>query len=326
MGIFGGKSMGDSKKSTKNPSLLSFLLLPNFGKMFRGSSHIIPIFMRTIANLLVQSSLLPPTHPAALYGTPGVPKSSLVSMLGDAWYTLRATRATPYQWSVFCSVIFVIFFTLSSGVMALANVSSIFVGNAAAQVFTSPYGATSIMTVPAGCPGGSFNKVIPAASTGHGDYAIMILDKMLREGAFDPGACPLQHGTQALMVVYNSGMMVIAGVLLFWLIVSLVVDIARTGQVGGGRHNLVWAPIRIVFALALMIPLGQTGFSTGHKCLGAILCLRTAGPFLSPSLTAEPDLPCRPDHEVMGLQCRPQRLFLSGRGCKPARRPDRAEV
>src|SRR5690606_20190653 len=75
----------------------------------------------------------------------------------------------------------------------------------------------------------------------------------------------LQNALSALFFIYNSGMLLVAGIMLFWAILSVVIDTAKTGQVGGGRHNMVWAPIRIVFALGLLMPLGESiGFSSGQ--------------------------------------------------------------
>jgi len=140
---------------------------------------------------------------------------------------------------------------------------------AQAQIFTNPsgngdssfnaqntYSASSATSDP-------FDRFIPPAGTPAGDYGIMMLDKVIRAGAHGQGG-PLQSALQNLMLAYNTGIMVIASVIIFWMIVSIVIDTAKTGQVGGGRHNMVWLPIRIVFALALLIPLGSNGFSSGQ--------------------------------------------------------------
>ncbi|MBA4152154.1 MAG: hypothetical protein C0509_06295, partial [Acinetobacter sp.] len=108
-----------------------------------------------------------------------------------------------------------------------------------------------------------FDRAIPPANTVAGDYGIMMLDKAIRAGANGQGGA-IQRATQDLMLVYNSGIMVIASVIIFWMIINIVVDTAKTGQVGGGRHNMVWLPIRIIFALALLIPLGSNGYSSGQ--------------------------------------------------------------
>ena len=262
--------MSDSSKRAKAASVASFLFLPQFDRMLKSSSTLIPVFMRTIANLFIQAGLLPLTHPAALYGDPSVEKCRFSKMIGDAWYTLRSGSATSYQWSVFSSVILMLFMLLCSVVTVAMNLSSIFVSSAAAQIFSPPLGAgqpttlqTAVLTAP--CTANTpFCRVIPPAATGHGDYAIDILDKMLRLGANNNGGAPMQNALGALMLIYNSAVLVIAGVMIFWLIISVVVDIAKTGQIGGGRHNLVWAPIRIVFALAVLMPLGTTGYSAGQ--------------------------------------------------------------
>ncbi len=261
--------MSDSSGQHKASSVAAFLFLPQFGRMLKGASHIAPIFIRTIAGILVQADLLPPTHPATLYGDPGVEKCKFTQMLGDAWYTLRADHATPYQWSVFCSVGLIIFFVISSVIMTVVNLASVYIGSAAAQIFTNNAGASDFASLKADTTtGGLWDNAFPVASNAtngaHGtDYAIIFLDKMLRLGAMN-GGTPIQNAVGAMMEVYNTGIMVIAGVMIFWLIVSVVIDAARTGQIGGGRHNLVWAPMRIIFALGLMVPLGANGFSTGQ--------------------------------------------------------------
>ena len=260
--------MSDSSDRVKPASVAAFLFLPQFGRMFRSSSHIVPVLVRTIAHLFVQAGLLPPTHPSAFYGDPGVEKRGFYALMGDAWHTLRSTAGTPYQWSVFCSVLLMIFVLTMSVVSMVFNVSSGMITTASAQIFTSQLGPTDIQNMPSANTGPCndqtpFCRIIPPEGSSYGDYAIDLLDKMLRLGANQTGG-PLQNATGALMQVYNSGILFVAACLLFWLIVSIVVDIARTGQVGGGRHNLVWAPIRIVFALGMMVPLGTSGFSSGQ--------------------------------------------------------------
>lgn len=263
--------MSDSSKRAKPASVAAFLFLPQFGQMFRSSSYLVPVFIRTVASLFVQAKLLPPTHPAFNYGAPGVEKCGFIRMMGDAWYTLRSTSASTYQWSVFSSVLLMIFILISSVIMTVINFSVIFISSAAAQVYSSPpsLGPTDIASIPtlvSPCNSSTpFCRIIPAINTAHSDYAINILDSMLRRGTV-PGdyAGPIQTAMGGLMEVYNAGILVVAGLLLFWLIISVVVDIAKTGQIGGGRHNLVWAPIRIVFALGMMIPFGTTGYSGGQ--------------------------------------------------------------
>ena len=165
------------------------------------------------------------------------------------------------------SVILMIAFMLMSVIMALFKASTVLVSTASAQIFDSILlGPTDQASVAAAgyVPGFQmFDKTVPLLGTPHGDYGIMILDKMLRQGIATVGG-PTQNALGGLMQIYNTGVLVIAGIMLFWAVLSIVVDTARTGQLGGGRHNMVWAPMRIVFALGLLIPLGASGFSSGQ--------------------------------------------------------------
>lgn len=264
-------------RRNKAKSVAAFLFLPQFSLSMQSMSHILPVLVRTIAVMFAQAGLIARNHPATRYGNDGVRTYRFRDLMGDGWYTLRHSRSTPYQWSLYFAIVMMI----SVGVCSLgtAIVSTAF--NAAtvaqAQVFThpgNPYGGdptahnTGFDQVEAlGSGAGTIfdTRFAEAAdSTGAStDYALMVLDKVLRQGAEDVGGSS-QKALRPLMQVYNTGVLVVASVMLFWIIISIVVDTAKTGQIGGGRHNMVWAPIRIVFALGLMIPLGANGFSSGQ--------------------------------------------------------------
>lgn len=223
-----------------------------------------PVFIRTVAIMFIQAGLLPRNHPAASYGAPDVRKYGFFELMGESWRTLRQGSATPYQWGLFVAVCFMISYVFLAAFQVLFGLSGMMIGSASAQIFSHPSGPTDISTIPPGS-GDMFDHAIPSGGA-HADLGIMILDKMLREGTrgvSGPGGS-LQVAFGSLMQVYNTAVLVIAGVMLFWAILSVVVDTAKTGQVGGGRHNMVWAPIRIVFALGLLIPLGSSGFSSGQ--------------------------------------------------------------
>ncbi|MFH1157509.1 MAG: DotA/TraY family protein [Pseudomonadota bacterium] len=258
--------MSDSSGRDKPSSIMAFMLLPQFGLGFRKYNFIVPVFIRTIAVMFEQAGLLPPNHPAIRYGAEGVRGYGFFDLIGEAWYNLRSTRATPQQWSLFAAVVLMIAYVALSVITALFKASGMLVSTASAQIFDSVLGLTDQASVAAAgynAAGQMFDKSVPALGTAHGDYGIMILDKMLREGIAGVGG-PTQNALGALMQIYNTGVLVIAGIMLFWAVLSVVVDTAKTGQLGGGRHNMVWAPIRIVFGLGLLIPLGASGFSSGQ--------------------------------------------------------------
>ena len=242
--------------------------------------------MRCLALMFVQARLVPDDHPALYYGAEGVPKTEIRDLFGEAWFTLRTTKASTYQYGIFASIIMMLV-TLTAAIGAFILRVAFGLGDVAqAQIFAhpcSPYsggafpagspppcggpGLTEIQAGPATAvaPGGLFDSRVNDAGIS-ADYALMVLDKILRQAASGtPGTGgTLQNALTGLMQVYNSGVTLVAAAMLFWMVVSIVIDAAKTGMFGGGRHNMVWAPIRIVFALGIMVPLGSQGFSSGQ--------------------------------------------------------------
>lgn len=268
----------NQSRNSRTKSVAAFMFLPQFGQSLQGMAHILPIFIRTIAMMFASVGLIARNHPATQYGAQGVRKTTFGEVMGEGWHTLRTTRATPSQWSLYIAIIMMISFAVCSVGSAIISFAFSATSTAQAQIFThpsNPYGgtdhATGLDKAEALGVGASAvfdtrfsnSTTYQAGNPASVDYALMVLDKVLRQGAEDTGGST-QRALQPLMEVYNTGVLVVAAVMLFWLIVSIVVDTAKTGQIGGGRHNMVWAPIRIVFALGIMIPLGSSGFSSGQ--------------------------------------------------------------
>lgn len=280
--------MSDTRESrVKGTSVAAFMFMPQFRHCFQGFSHIYPVFMRCLALMFVQAKLVPDDHPALHYGAEGVPKTEISDLFGEAWFTLRTTRASTYQYGMFVSIIMMMV-TLIAAIGSFILRVAFGLGEVAhAQIFShpcTPYsggafpanapppcgaagGLTTIQAGPqtATAPGGLFDSRVNDAGI-PADYALMVLDKILRQAASGvPGTGgTLQNALAGLMQVYNSGVTLVAAAMLFWMVLSIVIDAAKTGMFGGGRHNMVWAPIRVVFAIGIMVPLGAQGFSSGQ--------------------------------------------------------------
>lgn len=243
--------------------VLAFFLLPQFWRCFGHFSHIGPTFVRTLALMLEQAGLLPINHPATRYNgtSPDGKKITIRAVMGEAWFHLRTRKDVGvYQWSMFGSI--VMMFAIFIGAIAMATIYVVSGSVAQAQIFNLAT-PTDLTTVPNYGGANGFDTRDPATIAGtSGDLAIGILDKVLRQGATGRGG-PLQDGIATMYGTYSSAVLIIAAILVFWSIVSIVVDSARTGQFGGGRHNMVWTPIRFVFALGLLVPIGG-GFSSGQ--------------------------------------------------------------
>lgn len=243
-------------------SVAAFLWMPQFRLSFQHMSHLAPVFVRTLAGVFAGAGLIARNHPALLYGSPEVNSrdAGFSALIGDAWFSLRSSKSGVSQWGLFIGVALLLALTFMALLTTVATIAFGVGTSAQAQLFSHPLGDSS---VDGHVPAPPYDMAVPASGTPQGDYGIMMLDKVVRAGASGQGI-PMQNALRDLMLVYNSAVLVIASVILFWMIVSVVVDTAKTGQVGGGRHNMVWGPIRIVFALALLIPLGSAGFSSGQ--------------------------------------------------------------
>lgn len=246
--------------------------MPQFKYSFRWAATLYPVFIQLVASVFVATGLLPNNHPAMRYGSPDVKAYSFGDLVGEAWYHLRRSRATPRQWAMYFSVLIMIF-CFATAIVGVTGRVFLGVGAVAeAQIFTLP-NDTSLNALSSTSPSSLFDKRMEASQMsfsggGYNDWGLFMLDKIVRESAMTPQrGGKLQNAFSAIILTYNTAITVVAAVMIFWIILSLVVDTAKTGVLGGGRHNMVWAPIRIVFALGIMIPLGSAGYSSGQYCV-----------------------------------------------------------
>lgn len=252
--------MSSSSSPYSGRSFAAFLLLPQFKYSFTHLTHIGPVFVRTLALMFAQAGLIDPYHPATRYGlSDEVRNVRLRDLIGEAWYNLRTGEGiTPYQYGMFASLVFFLvittvglglfltFYVLEIGQTAQAQLFAHPSGNATDMTTVCNYGGAGLqdMTAPFGCAGGA-----------HGDIALHLLDRVLRQGLSGNGG-PMQNALGPLLATYSSAVLVVASFITAWAVFSIVTDTARTGTLGGGRHNMVWTPIRFIFALGLMVPIG----------------------------------------------------------------------
>ncbi|WP_107495986.1 DotA/TraY family protein [Thalassobius sp. I31.1] len=75
--------------------------------------------------------------------------------------------------------------------------------------------------------------------------------------ASDPVGTPVYLGLHAVLSFYSMAMMVIAVIIVVYYIMTVVGEAAKTGTPFGKRFDSLWAPIRLVAALGLLVPLGS---------------------------------------------------------------------
>lgn len=74
---------------------------------------------------------------------------------------------------------------------------------------------------------------------------------------------PYHLAMQSMLRFYSVGLMVIAVMLFVYFITTILAETAQTGTPFGKRYNHVWAPVRMVAALGLLIPV-TNGLNAGQ--------------------------------------------------------------
>lgn len=82
-------------------------------------------------------------------------------------------------------------------------------------------------------------------------------------------------GFQKMMALYSMAMLVLAGFILLYILTSLIATTAHEGRFGGQGFNQVWAPIRLVVAMGLLVPLPMAGGYNGYNS-GQYIVMRLA--------------------------------------------------
>ncbi|MDY0029575.1 MAG: DotA/TraY family protein [Pseudobdellovibrionaceae bacterium] len=82
---------------------------------------------------------------------------------------------------------------------------------------------------------------------------------LLNSGSvYTPGAFPwpFHEALHALFEFYSIGLLVIASFILLYFVVVIIAETAQTGVPFGKRFNTVWAPLRLIVGIGLLVPVG----------------------------------------------------------------------
>jgi conjugal transfer/type IV secretion protein DotA/TraY len=86
------------------------------------------------------------------------------------------------------------------------------------------------------------------------------LDALQSDGNFP---FPYQLALQNLLSFYSIGLLVVAAIIFGYMVFTIVAETAETGTFFGKRFNRVWAPLRLIAAIGLLIPMGY-GYNAGQ--------------------------------------------------------------
>ncbi len=211
-------------------------VLPRLRTLFRSGFSYLAFFM---AQVFRAGNIIPPQHPylnSAYVGT-----YTLIDVLTLASSQMVFDRKHIDQ------VIF--FFTILAGLVLLIIqffllLLSLFISNAQAAA-----------EVPK-----NYSDFLITKKTDY-DIAFQLMDRVFGVPGLFPVKVPtagnaFHTALHGLLQFYSLGLLVVAVIILLYFIAAILAETAETGTPFGKRYKHVWAPIRLVVALGLLIPMG----------------------------------------------------------------------
>ena len=244
--FFGKRKDKDDATQPKRRSTLGLLFNPDIGASIRPLGEATNVFVRLIAMVFAMNGLFPKNHPS-LIDESNAPRLTLPEIFRTAWAGLEFTKAGMPKVALFVAVV---------GTLVLAALSIItalmagFVGSAHAQAASTA--STTLAT--------AFSPASADLAQNWLDYlfkAVPLSNYYAQNGQAIASGIGIQCALMASLGFYSEAMLVFAGFILFYHLVSMVAHTAHDGVVMGKRANQVWAPIRLVFAIALLVPVGS---------------------------------------------------------------------
>lgn len=225
-------------------SLLAFLFVPNVKGGISPIGETARVFVQMMAMLFVANKLFPKDHPGLRPNSPV--RLRLSEVIGTAYRNLSYTKEKLPQVLFFYAAISCM---VVAALAVLLAIFSLMIGRAHAQTafFSPPAQATNDL-------GQAFINYLFQGQT------TTTLDT-------NSGASPLNSGTTSTIIqcglytalgFYSDALLIIGAMVLFYHLAWMTVETAHHGQVMGKRGNQIWAPIRLVFAVGLLVPIGGT--------------------------------------------------------------------
>lgn len=229
-------------------------IIPRFKELFSGSfSYLAFLF----AQLFEAVRILPPTHPYTKSRNMGT--FTVRQVLATAANHIEFSRKNADQVTVYILILASIILLLLQAALFLLNV---LVGKALASPPAAPPGFTTIFQTPHpqtdiaflmldyvfGIPGST-----GGTSTFFGSNALIGSN----------GPTPFHQGMHALFEFYNYAILLVAVLIFMYYVFVVVIETAQTGVPFGARFSKVYAPLRLVTAIGLLIPLNY-GFNSAQ--------------------------------------------------------------
>ena len=237
-------------KTAKQPSFgsraLRFAFVPEFGANLRPARESFQIFVELIATIFTAFKILPPNYAAELDSQGR--RLTLPAVVIGGWRNLRFSKETIPQVLIFFALLSsLLFAALALVTVAMALFGAVFINRAhAAGYYTSNAGDDIAQQWIDFLRDGSVT----------GDFFSAFAQPLMWAG-------PIQGTLISALGFYSDAILIVAAVVLFYHLAAMTVETAHEGVVMGKRANQIWAPIRLVVAIGLLVPIGG-GLNSGQ--------------------------------------------------------------
>jgi len=217
-------------------SALGYAFKPNLQRSFKPFSRSHANITALVVQIFLSLGLIDRTHP---FARKNAHQPRLRDVLGLAWGKLNWSNPFRTQNVIVLSVTLILA-TGGLAILGFVGAASLGIGQAQAQMFVPPNPSTDLAM-------GYIAKAFGVDTAGHA-----------------AGTDLLVTAFRTMMATYSSAMLVIAGFIVLYIVLNAIVGTATDGRVGGSGFNHTWAPLRLIIAIGLLVPIGAGGYSSGQ--------------------------------------------------------------
>lgn len=241
------KTVAPSKLRVGVGTALRYMYKPRLGQSFNEIGRNNSMFTRMMAGVFASQGLFPRNHPALRDETQHL---SLTAVLGTAYNNLNWTKDGLPQILFFFAVIGTIVFSTIGFFVALASLFTT-QAQAAPGILDSPFPLQDVG-----------NKWLEHIFN-DGDFVFTNNTTNSQYGLLGTDLVRMPRIIRQIAAFYSNAMLILASIILIYHLIAMIAATAHEGVAMGRNANQIWAPIRLVFALGLLVPVAG-GWSSGQ--------------------------------------------------------------
>jgi len=230
-GLLGSKNNDGKRRITSQQarSVLAYTHLPGIIPRIRALGGKFGHFAFLLALIYRSARLLPPGHP--MTNPANIGRFGIRDVMATAANGLTMKRDNMDQILIFGAVAAALIMILIQAVLIAVYA---FLGATQAEAQENIFVTKEVST----------------------DLAFTFLRQVFGVEKIFGNAEVIHTGFHAILGFYSTAMMIIAVIIVVYYVITIVGESAQTGTPFGKRFNGLWAPIRLVLALGLLVPLG----------------------------------------------------------------------